>query len=1045
MPQNDHVSQLRTIPDPERDGTLDKASRFPVVAIGASAGGIQALQTFFETIPSDTGAAFVAVLHLDPGHRSDLAPILAARTSMTVMQVQNRIPIEPNHVYLIPPNRQLIVSDGAVDTCEFSEQRGKRAPIDVLFQSLANDVGDVFAVILTGAGSDGAVGVKAIKKAGGLILVQDPDEAEYPSMPRSAIATGCADGVLPLRGLAEQLAAILRTTPHVYESKLRDSEEDLLRAVFSHLKARTGHDFSKYKRATILRRLARRMQVKQIPELKDYLELLHENRGEIQALFGDLLISVTTFFRDAAAFDALQRLVIPQLFEGKDASSAIRVWAPGCATGEEAYSIAMLLLEEAARRDLQPQMQIFATDIDSGALATAREGRYPDPIEADVSEERLARFFVLEKDDYHVQRELRDTVLFALHNFINDPPFSRLDLISCRNVLIYFDRDLQRQACGIFNYALRPGGFLFLGASEAAESPRDTFRVIDWDARIYQSAGQVPASALPPLRAFGTIRPHAPQAPAALGRALPLGDAAAHKLALEEFAPPSILVDSTYRILHVSESAGRFLQLPGGTPTANIGELIRPELRLDLSSSLIRAFERHLSSLTVPVSVKFNGTEAPVHLQVRPILRENTLPSALIFFMEASAEDLRSGDLGNFSHAGLKADNATQALAEELDSTKTQLYSSRQDYETAIEELRAANEEMQSVGEEYRSTAEELETSKEELQSINEELQATNQELTLKVEAISRAHNDLQNLISVTDVGTLFLGSDLRIRRFTPRVADLFNVTANDEGRPISDFTHRLINYPGLGHNARKVLADLAPLECEVQSDANRWYLVRMRPYRTNEDKIEGVVVTFVDITERRQTESNFLQSERRLQLAREATSLGIIDYDAGTDELWFDARCRELWGVGETDPVDLDVLWAGIAESERPKAQAAFHHALEESGDGAFAVEFRLGSRSKDQWLRAMGKAFFTEAGKPRRAPRLVGTVQDITATKAWEAQQVLLLQELSHRVKNTLAIILAVARQTLRGETTPAALENYEARLLALSDAHDLLVQTD
>ena len=495
-------------------------------------------------------------------------------------------------------------------------------------------------------------------------------------------------------------------------------------------------------------------------------------------------------------------------------------------------------------------------------------------------------------------------------------------MISCRNVLIYFDRDLQRQACGIFNYALRAGGFLFLGASETADTPRGAFRAIDRDARIYQSTGRQLDAALPRRGDLASRAPVRELNAAAPARAAMPGDAATHKLALEEFAPPSVLVDGTYRILHLSESAGRFLQLPGGVPASNVSELIRPELKLDLLSALSRAFDRQLPSLSGPIEVKFNGSKAPVQLQVRPIFRDSALPVALILFIEASAEDLRSADNRSFGAAELRPDNATQVLTEELEATKTQLYTSRQDYETAIEELRAANEEMQSVGEEYRSTAEELETSREELQSINEELQATNQELKLKIDSVSRAHNDLQNLISVTDVGTLFLDGDLRIRRFTPRIADLFNITANDEGRPISDFTHRLINYPGLGHYARMVLADLAPFEYEVQSDANRWYLLRMRPYRTVEDRIEGVVVTFIDITERRQTEINLLQSERRLQLAREATSLGIVDYNAEADKLWFDARCRQLWGLGETDAVTLDAFWAGIAESDRPKAQ---------------------------------------------------------------------------------------------------------------------------
>ncbi len=934
--------------DPEQTRASNKTSHIPVVAIGASAGGIQALQTFFKAMPAETGAAFVVILHLDPEHRSDLSSILGARTPMAVTQVQKRTTIEPNHIYVIPPNRQLIVSNGSLDTCEFTEERGKRAPIDYFFRSFASQLGDGFAIILTGAGSDGSVGIKSIKEAGGLIFVQDPKEAEYPSMPRSAIATGCADDVLPLLGLAERIAALIPIKRHSYKGNVPDTEEGVLRAIFAYLRTKTGHDFSKYKRPTVLRRLARRMQAKQTPELKDYLELLRQNPQEIQSIFGDFLISVTTFFRDPAAFDALEKFVIPHVFEGKELSGVIRAWVPGCATGEEAYSIAMLLLEEAGRRYPRSQIQVFATDIDSGALATAREGRYPIAIEADISEERLARFFTLENEHYHVKRELRDSVLFAVHNLVNDPPFSRMHLISCRNMLIYFDRDLQRDACGTFNYALVPGGYLFLGQSETADSIADAFRIVDRDARIYQSAGRLPENALPPLRGFGTVRLDALKIPAIPGRAAAVNDGAAHKQALEEFAPPSILVDSAYRILHLSESAGRYLQLPGGLPTSNVSELVRPELRLDVLTALSKAFDRQRPSLTAPVVVKFNGTKAQVNLQVRPVARKNASPAALIFFVEASEDDVRAADFRSFSTAELRSDHATQALLEELESTRTLLHTSRQEYEAAIEELRAANEEMQSVGEEYRSTAEELETSKEELQSINEELQATNQELKLKVDTISRAHNDLQNLISVTDVGTLFLDKDLRIRRLTPKVMDLLNITAADEGRPISDFTHRLVNHPGLGHDAREVLADLTARECEVRSDAGRWYLMRMRPYRTVEDVIEGVVITFVDMTERRRAESDLLESERRLQLAKEATALGIIDYDAEAKELWFDERCRQLWGLGKADRMTLDVFFAGIAECDRPKAQHALSYALDPAGDGVIFRRIQDGGQER-------------------------------------------------------------------------------------------------
>ncbi len=653
--------------DPEQTRDANEAPRIPVVAIGASAGGIRALQTFFEAMPPDTGAAFVVILHLDPEHRSDLSSILGARTPMAVTQVQNRIDIEPNHIYVIPPNRQLIVSNGSLDTCDFAEERGRRTPIDHFFRSLASKLGDGFAVILTGAGSDGSVGVKSIKEAGGLIFIQDPNEAEYPSMPRSAIATGCADAVLPLSGLVDRIAALIPAKQLSQESIVLDTQEDVLRAILTYLRTRTGHDFSKYKRPTILRRLARRMQVKQIPELKEYLEHLCQNPEEIQALFGDFLISVTTFFRDPDAFEALEKLVIPKLFEDKDSSSVIRTWAPGCATGEEAYAIAMLLQEEASRRNLRPQIQVFATDIDSGALATGREGRYPIAIEADVSEERLSRFFTLEKEHYQVKRELRDSVLFALHNLTNDPPFSRMHLISCRNVLIYFDRDLQRQACATFNYALVSGGFLFLGQSETADSVRDAFQAVDKETHIYKSSGRLPDAALPPLRGFGTVRLDALHSPPASSRSAPVSDGAAHKQALEEFAPPSVLVDGAYRILHLSESAGRYLQHPGGPPTANVSELVRPELRLDVLTTLGKALERQRSSLTAPVLVKFNGTAAQIHLQVRPVMRKNAPPAALILFIEASGDDVRASDFRSLSSAEIRSDHATQALAEELE------------------------------------------------------------------------------------------------------------------------------------------------------------------------------------------------------------------------------------------------------------------------------------------------------------------------------------------------------------------------------------------
>ena len=473
-------------------GRQAAGKRFPTVGIGTSAGGVHALQMFFESLPEEVEAAFVVVVHLDPGRQSELSSILAARTKMPVTQVTGLTPIEPRHVYVIPPNRQLRAADHHLATAEFDEPRWQRAPIDLFFRSLAAEHGDDFAIILSGAGSDGSVGIKAIKEAGGIILVQDPDEAEYGSMPRSAVATGLADFILPVREIAARLPELIRNPRNAPSDDLTESEGEAMPRILSHLKVRSGHDFSSYKKSTVRRRIARRMQVQRAATMADYLLILRENPQEAQALFADLLISVTTFFRDTSAFDKLAALVIPRLFQDKGASDTIRVWVPGCATGEEAYSIAILLLEEAARHEVRCGLQVFASDLDDNALIIAREGRYPVAIEADMTEERLRRFFIREGDHFRVTRELRDVVLFAKHSLLRDPPFSRVDLISCRNVLIYLDRDVQYEVCTTFHFALHRSGYLFLGSSENADSPVGAFRPIEREARIYQRTS-VPA------------------------------------------------------------------------------------------------------------------------------------------------------------------------------------------------------------------------------------------------------------------------------------------------------------------------------------------------------------------------------------------------------------------------------------------------------------------------------------------------------------------------------------------------------------------------
>ncbi len=853
------------------------AKRFPTVGIGTSAGGVHALQLFFESLPDEVEAAFVVVVHLDPAHQSELPAILAARTRMPVAQVSGRMPLEPRHVYVIPPNRQLTVADGRLALAEFDEPRWRRAPIDLFFRSLAAQRGDDFAIVLSGAGSDGAIGIKAVKEAGGIIMVQDPDEAEYGSMPRSAVATGLADFVLPVREIAARLPELIAGRGRLQAEPPDEADGEILQRILSHLRVRTGHDFTNYKKSTVRRRIARRMQVQRALTMADYLATLREDPQEAQALFADLLISVTTFFRDPAAFDKLASLVMPRLFEGKGAADALRVWIPGCATGEEAYSVAILLLEEASRHDIRCEIQVFASDLDDLALAVGRDGRYPLAIEADMTEARLKRFFTRESDHYRVTRDLRDIVLFAKHSLLKDPPFSCVDLVSCRNVLIYVDRQLQQQVCATFHFALNPSGYLFLGSSESADHPPGMFRPLDREARLYQRMPLPTETRVTPrlgVPSFG-LEPLPARHPAPFRTG---NEAGAHREALERLAPPSVVVDESYRVMHLSETAGRYLQPSGGTLINDVIALAREELRFDLRAALHRALAGNEPGLSGPIAVRFNDAARRVYLQARPLSGDPAAArSAIVFFFEGEA--LADAAPGASSIENPASGEQVQQLEQELQFTQSQLRASREEHEGANEGLRAANEELQSINEEYRSTAEELETSKEELQSINEELQTVNSELKTKLDSVSRAHSDIQNLMAATDVGILFVDAQLRIKRFTPLIAELFNIAAGDEGRSITDFTNSL-DYDDLVKDARAVLRDLASNEREVRSRNGKWYLLRMRPYRTVEDKIDGVVVTFVDIGERLRAEDALRDGEARMRAIIDGVADLIVTID---------------------------------------------------------------------------------------------------------------------------------------------------------------------
>jgi two-component system CheB/CheR fusion protein len=850
-----------------------------IVGVGASAGGLQAFKSFFSNVSADSGMTFVAILHLSPEHDSNLAEILQGVCPIPVSEVAQRIKVEPNHVYVVSPRQSLAMADGHLVPSPTLRLEERRAPIDIFFRTLAESHRSHAAcAVLSGSGADGSMGLKTIKEYGGICLVQDPAEAEFSEMPRSAIATGLADATMPAAQMPSRLLAYqatlsaLQLPEEPLEPHLPD--ERVLHELFGSLRTQTGHDFSNYKRATVLRRIARRMGVRQAAGLQEYLQLLHEQPEETQALLKDLLISVTNFFRDGEAFAALEEHVIPKLFRDKGQDGQVRVWVPGCATGEEAYSIAMLLTEFSTTMPEPPSLQVFATDIDEQALATAREGLYTINDAADVSPERLRRFFTKEGDRFQVRKELREAVLFARHNLLKDPPFSHLDLVSCRNLMIYLNRAAQQRVIEVLHFALEPRGFLFLGTSEAVEGTGDLFVSVHKDAHIFQSRGGVARLTLPipPLASANLLQRSgrlAVPSPGTIRERLVAPDL--HQRLLEQYAAPSIVVNEEHEIVHLSDRAGRFLQVGGGEPTHSVVKAVRPELRLELRTALYQAAQHRTNVEARGLPVRIDERDCVVDILVRPVMRDDDPARGFFLVLFEEGPDGKAP-----IEASQPAGEPALQMEEELSRVKAQLRSTVEQYETQAEELKASNEELQAINEELRSASEELETSKEELQSVNEELRTVNQELKVKIEEQTQSTNDVQNLINSTDIGTVFLDRMSRIKLFTPRARDIFSLIAGDRGRPLDDISSQLLDVD-LHADVGRVLDRLERVEREVTTKQGKWYLMRIVPYRTSDDRIDGVVFTFVDITEHKSNLERIRHSEERLRRALDVETVGVI------------------------------------------------------------------------------------------------------------------------------------------------------------------------
>ncbi len=878
--------------------------RVPVVGVGASAGGIKALRAFFEQVPADSGAAYVVILHLPPEHESKLSNILQSVARIPVLKVGGPLRLEQNAAYVASADQQLSLSDGELRVAPKASTEARRAPVDLFFRALAESHGSAsVCVILSGTGADGSMGLRLVKANDGVVMVQSPREAEFSEMPRHAIATGFVDEVLPVAEIPARIHDYLRRRRalELEPAPSRDEPEQpevqrALQDIFDLLAQRTGHEFSSYKRSTLLRRIGRRVSVRKLPDIASYVEHLRENPSEVRLLLKDLLISVTHFFRDKEAFAALEEEVLPRLLDGKGADDVVRVWVVGCATGEEVYSLAMLLRERADELAAPPKIQLFATDIDETALAAAREGTYSLSDVADVSPERLRRFFNKVGDAYRVRREIREMTLFAKHNVLRAPPFSRLDLVTCRNLLIYLDQPAQERVLRTLHFALNPDGFLMLGNSESVDGTSELFTPVDRAHRLFRSR---PA----PHRQFSAPRAvpaldFEPALPAPAPRTRFSGDRETygdlHGRLLEAFAPPSLVVDEDYQVVHLSERAGNYLHIAGGEPSSNLLSLVRPELRLELRSALERAV-RDGSPVDSKAIGLGNGTS--VTLRVRPVLESAAAARGFILVM---FEELEGAPTEGDQAAA--AEPLAEQLEEELRRAEAELRRSTDQYERQAEELRAANEELQALNEELHSTAEELETSQEELQSINEELRTVNQELKVQIEETTVVSNNLHNLINSTDIGVIFLDRSFRVQLFSPAARALFNLIPADIGRPLADITHRM-DYDGLVIDAESVLERLHGIEREVLGHDGRSYLMRVLPYRTSDDQINGAVVTFVDITDRKRAEDARRETEEKMRLVVEsAKDFAIFTMDQDRRITSWNVGAEALFGYAEDE-----------------------------------------------------------------------------------------------------------------------------------------------
>jgi two-component system CheB/CheR fusion protein len=826
-------------------------TKFPIVGIGASAGGLEALEQFFSNMPSVTGMAFVVIQHLDPTHVGILPELLQRVTSMHVQQAMDGLAVEPNSVYVIPPNKSLSILNGYLHLLVPVESRGLRLPIDFFLKSLANDrQQNSIGVILSGMGSDGSQGLKSIKEKNGIVLVQEPKSAKFDPMPLNAMQAVIADVVAPATELPAKLMALLKLVPVTDATKAIDEKsKSHLDKIIILLREQSGHDFSLYKKNTLFRRIERRKGIHQIENISSYVRFLQENPAEVDILFKELLIGVTSFFRDPEVWEKLKDKIIPEMIREAPNRHIFRAWVTACSSGEEAYTLAMIFKEVAEKLTNQKgvSLQIFATDLDKDAIEKARAGVYSENIAGDISPERLSRFFVQENSGYRISNSIREMVVFAPQNIIKDPPFTKLDILTCRNMLIYMEPELQRKLISLFNYSLNQDGTLVLGTAETLGVSTEGFREIDTKLKIYKRTSALPPAELADFpsaffrnRSFSTEKKMAP-------KTLDNIQTITEQILLQRFAPASVLVNERGDILYITGRTGKYLEPAAGKANMNIHAMMREGLSQLVSDALRKAMKDFSPVFVKNVKIPFNDVFHFVDVTVQRLEAPEAV-NGLIIIVFTDVKDPSEKSLSKSRASRSASTGKLKELEQQLRRSHEELQTTREEMQTSQEELKSTNEELQSTNEELQSTNEELTTSKEEMQSMNEELQTVNIELQSKVNDYVRANDDMKNLLNSTEIATLFLDKDFNIRRYTDPAQNIVKIRKSDIGRPFTDLVTNL-NYPDMEAHVKNVLNKLNTIEKPIATNDNRWFSVRIMPYRTLDDKVDGVVITFTDIT----------------------------------------------------------------------------------------------------------------------------------------------------------------------------------------------------